>query len=424
NFLKNIYSMYIFRPLTRLYSSETSILSTFKKINKKIMKVNFINRCIKLMVPTDEKKAVSVKKKDYRVYVVIPAYNEELNIGECINHAFNQTVKPEKVIVVDDCSTDRTVEMCKLAKGKYRDLVIIEKEKNMGKSHSLSHAMKNFFLGDVAIFLDADTFMSKNYIEEIVKPFDDEKVMISTGISTPIMQRNIFGRIIFRGSVFQYLFFCFRKEAQMIRNAVSVVCGDSAAYRASFLKKVGKFPEGTNVEDMDMTWKTLEMGHRISFQKNAFVRCVDPSTFKGHCKQVFRWYTGGFQCLYKHGRNLFKAKSLFLTTLMPTYFDIFVYSPIFISGPVLFFFFPEFFTWFYFADLLFTVFSLTYIDKRMLLNLPEVYIIKFLWCSLWLTAAFKVTFEYIGGTRRWNSTWNRDEFYATPKDINLIGMEK
>lgn len=408
-FLKTLYSLYIFTPLRLLYSSDKIFFRGIKKMYKKLMKVSFFYRYSRLLVPPPEVPAL---KKDYSVFVIIPAYNEEENIGACIRSAFEQTKRPEKVIVIDDCSTDRTAEICMEAKKKYRDLVVIRQRENRGKAHNISYVINNFFLGDVTLVLDADTILSGNYIEEIAKPFDNERVMISTGISTPLESSNIFGKIIFRGSVFQYLFFCFRKEAQALRNAVSVICGDSSAYRTSFLKKLGGFPEGTVTEDMDLTWEALEMGHLISFQGKAFAKSRDPTTFKGHWKQMYRWYSGGFQCIYKHGRKLLKAKLLLFTSLLPTYFDILVYSPLFLLGPVLFFFFPTVIIWFYILDFLFTLLALLYVDWRMVTNIPEIYAIKFIWSSVWLFAALKTTFEYLGGKRVWRSRWNRDGLYA------------
>ena len=43
--------------------------------------------------------------------VIIPAYNAEKYIEECLNSVINQTLKDIEIIVIDDCSTDRTPEI-------------------------------------------------------------------------------------------------------------------------------------------------------------------------------------------------------------------------------------------------------------------------------------------------------------------------
>lgn len=199
------------------------------------------------------------KRRRYRkdnlpnVSIIIPCYNEEKNIANTIKHAFNQTHIPKKVIVIDDFSTDKSYEICISLIKKYPNLIVEKQKENKGKAFNITYALNKYSLEEIIIVLDADTFISKNYIEEIIKPFINKRVVISTGISIPVKHKNFFGRVIYNGSVFQYKFFAFRKQAQHYRNAISVVCGDSAAYRTSFLREMNGFPLGTQTEDMDLT---------------------------------------------------------------------------------------------------------------------------------------------------------------------------
>ena len=361
-----------------------------------------------ILIGVPKKKKIS----KFKVSIIIPAYNEERFIERAIRSGFNQTIKPEKVIVIDDCSTDKTPEICRELQKEFKNLVIVRQEKNKGKAFNISYVLEKIKLSEITLVLDADTWISENYIEEITKPFDDSKVVISTGMSLPFEPDNFFGKIIYRGATFQYKFFCFRKEAHSFRNAIAVISGDSSAYRTSFLKELGGFPQGTQTEDMDITWIALEKKYKVKFQKKAFAKSNDPSTFKGHWKQITRWYSGSFQCFFKHGKNLFKAKSLLFTSLIPIYFDTIVYTPVFIAAIPLWFFYPMFTYYFFLFDFIFTLAAIIYLDIKWLIYLPQIYIIKFIWAAAWLTAFAKTSFQYvILGKTYWGGAWSRDGFY-------------
>lgn len=350
-------------------------------------------------------------KAEFEVSVIIPAYNEESNIKKVIESAFNQTIPPKKVIVIDDNSTDKTYEVCEGLQEKYKGLIVFKQKKNKGKAYNITYALNNYSLSEITLVLDADTFMSNTYIQEIIKPFVNNRVVMTTGVTTLVKPNNFSGKIIFYGSDFQYRFFCFRKQAQSYRNALSVLCGDSAAYRTSFLKKMGGFPQGTETEDMDLTWIALEKKYRVVFQKKAYAKSIDASTFKGHWNQINRWYRGYFQNFYRHGKDLLKAKPLLFTTIIPSYFDSFLYAITFLLAPIFLFIYPTFAIWFYIADLTFTLAAIIYLDAREIRHLPQIYIIKFLWSVIWFNAALKTIKDILKGKTYWGGGWDRSSFH-------------
>jgi len=101
--------------------------------------------------------------------VVIPAHDESRTIALALGSLVNQTKQPRKVFVVDDASTDDTVEVVKaFASLNTLDLVLIERKENQGKTPSLKQIAK-FSDADVLFVLDGDTvLMSENYLEKVV----------------------------------------------------------------------------------------------------------------------------------------------------------------------------------------------------------------------------------------------------------------
>src|SRR4051794_16564501 len=71
---------------------------------------------------------LSVEGNEPSITVVVPAYNEEHYIGEALDAVFAQTSPPLEVIVIDDGSTDRTLEVVE----GYRDQVRLITQENRG----------------------------------------------------------------------------------------------------------------------------------------------------------------------------------------------------------------------------------------------------------------------------------------------------
>ena len=104
-----------------------------------------------------------VKNKSI-VSVVIPAYNEEEDIGGCIRTLINQSYKPLEIIFVDDGSTDKTLEIL----SKYKDIKVLKQD------HKGPGAARNFGVskskGEITVFVDADMEFKEDYIERLIKP--------------------------------------------------------------------------------------------------------------------------------------------------------------------------------------------------------------------------------------------------------------
>ena len=151
------------------------------------------------------------------------------------------------------------------------------------------------------------------------------------------------------------------------------------------------------------------------FRSKALARSYDAPSLNGHIKQITRWYSGGFQCFFKHKFKILRAKPLFFTTLLPFYIDMIIYAPLLLTALLLYPLAPRFVIGFYLADLIFSVIVLAILDPKGLLYLPAVYFIKFLWAIIWVYAGIKTTFQYVFGRETWSGRWERDNFYTQGK---------
>ncbi|MDO8623481.1 MAG: glycosyltransferase family A protein [archaeon] len=104
--------------------------------------------------------------------VIIPQYNEEKDISDCLKSLENQTYKKIEIIVVDDGSTDNSLELIKNFSKKIK--ILQQNHKGPGEARNLG--AKNA-KGEILIFVDADMMFDKDYLKYLVKPIIEEGVI-------------------------------------------------------------------------------------------------------------------------------------------------------------------------------------------------------------------------------------------------------
>lgn len=108
-----------------------------------------------------------------KVSVIIPVYNCEKYISECLESVLNQTYTNIEILIVNDGSTDRSEEIVNKYKEKDNRIVYYSQE-NSGPSEARNKGILNS-TGEYLVFIDSDDTVNKYYIEFLIKK------MISTG---------------------------------------------------------------------------------------------------------------------------------------------------------------------------------------------------------------------------------------------------
>ena len=113
--------------------------------------------------------------KSLKICAVIPAFNEEASIGSVVLKAKNHV---DKVVVVDDGSTDNTMEVAELAGAE-----VIRHEKNMGKGAALCTGFKYVSKnpGDIIVTLDADGQHNPDEIPRLLVPIVTDEADVVNG---------------------------------------------------------------------------------------------------------------------------------------------------------------------------------------------------------------------------------------------------
>lgn len=120
---------------------------------------------------------------DIIVSIIIPVYNQELYIADCLESVVNQTYSRLEIIIVDDGSTDNSYQIIK----SYLDDARIKyvKKKNEGVSVARNYGI-NLSTGKYILFIDSDDIIEKNYIEMLVRHvYDNPSIdMVVCGIKS------------------------------------------------------------------------------------------------------------------------------------------------------------------------------------------------------------------------------------------------
>lgn len=103
----------------------------------------------------------------YKVSVIIPVYNSEKYINQCIDSVLDQTYNNIELILINDGSTDNSLEILKKYKSKFSQIKIIN-QNNSGVSYSRNIGLKTA-TGDYIMFIDSDDIIIKNYIEQMME---------------------------------------------------------------------------------------------------------------------------------------------------------------------------------------------------------------------------------------------------------------
>ena len=162
------------------------------------------------------------------IYIVIPAHNEGNFIGKTLASLTRQSLLPEKIVVVDDGSTDKTAEIVKSYCEKYSFIQMVQ------NSSSTEHApgskvINAFYKGyyqldenyDVICKFDADLIFPENYLESISNYFRKDPLAGMVGGFCSIQRKNkwvpenLTGKDHIRGALKAYRKHCFIQIGQL-----------------------------------------------------------------------------------------------------------------------------------------------------------------------------------------------------------------
>lgn len=103
------------------------------------------------------------KDEKTKVSIIIPVYNEEKHISACLDNVLRQHYPDFETIVVDDGSTDRSIDIIR----RYPVRLIQQKHRGAGAARNLGVKHSR---GEILVFIDSDQILDEHFVEKLVGP--------------------------------------------------------------------------------------------------------------------------------------------------------------------------------------------------------------------------------------------------------------
>lgn len=211
------------------------------------------------------------------ISVVIPTYNAAKTLHQCLAALSHSTCSPKEIIVVNDNSTDNSVEIANCY-----NVRVINNENENG-ANICRNLGANTATGDVVLFIDSDVQIHSDTIALVAQNFDNENVDAVVGCySTYPEQKGLMTK--YKNLWIRYSYLKSKKEIDWIFGAVSAIKRD-------VFNKMGGFDSELHakhgVDDLELGKRLTSNGYKITLNKNVEVDHLKEFTLKSFIKNEF-----------------------------------------------------------------------------------------------------------------------------------------
>ncbi|MCP4108588.1 MAG: glycosyltransferase [Desulfobacteraceae bacterium] len=259
------------------------------------------------------------------VSIIIPTYNGAGILSACLDSIVSQkTDRKYEIIVVNDGSTDNTSEIVK----KYNSVTLIT-QANAGPASARNHGAEKA-VGDILLFIDDDCIAEPDWLDAMIKPFEDPKTSGAKGAYLTNQKEWIakFVQIEYE-----------EKYDELSRHKyIDFIDTYSAAFRRQiFIDERGYDTNFStaSVEDQEFSFRLANMGYKMVFVPRAKVFHTHVTTINSYIRKKFKIGYWKVLALNKNPNKVFgdshtpltlKMQILLTTTLFLSF--LFILTPL------------------------------------------------------------------------------------------------
>lgn len=296
-----------------------------------------------------------------KVSIIIPAYNEQLNIDRCIVSLKAQTYPQHliEVIVINDGSTDHTGEVVNghiqgtahwnghirlhnrvIPALEFSGVLTLVQGGRLGKPEAVNQGLAQA-RGDLVMTIDSDAVLEPEAVEQAVTAFLRDPQLIAATAHLIVdynllVQSNDLGwvtldddnlpvplplsamqRFLAAAQFVEYLqAFRIGRHAEAVLGELFTLSGACAIFRREALVKVGGYHGRTVSEDTDTTFSFQRQGHRVSYLPQVRVHLAPTIDWQELYAQRVRWQRGELEVMSVH-QDMLGEQSRFWNWSMP-----------------------------------------------------------------------------------------------------------
>lgn len=225
------------------------------------------------------------------VSILVAAYNEEGLIAQKIENTLALDYPNQKiqVIIVTDGSTDQTP----IKVGKYKDIHLLHSNKRGGKMAAIKRAIP-FVEGEIILFTDANTFLNKIAVKELVKHYQNQKVGAVAGEKRIHVDQTADASSAGEGFYWKYESLLKRWDYELYSNVGAA--GELFSIRTALYEPV---ESDTIIDDHMIAMRIAEKGFIIAYEPRAYAIESASENSKEELKRKIRIAAGGIQSILR-----------------------------------------------------------------------------------------------------------------------------
>lgn len=193
-----------------------------------------------------------------KLSIIVPVYNAELFLDKCVNSLLHQTLSNVEIILVNDGSTDNSLEICYRFEAQ-DERVKVFTQRNSGQSKARNVGLDNA-QGEYVAFVDSDDWVEEDYFEKLLDACIRNEADVSC--ASILRVRNYSQKI--RIKYDKEEIFTDPQEKIDAARVPDMCYVWNKVYSRSFLDKIGlRFKEGMFFEDVDFVTKAVFFSNKI-----------------------------------------------------------------------------------------------------------------------------------------------------------------
>ena len=250
------------------------------------------------------------------VSVLVPVKNEEKVVGRLLDSLVRLDYPKEnlEVVVVEDESKDRTLEICKSYAEKYPWIKVFHRDASLGKGDALNFAFHQSS-GEIVATFDADDVPEEQAVKKALRYFNSPETGAVHGFHRTL---NLRESIVSRLAAYENFLYRLSNDGKYALRLFVTFSGSNTFFRRSALEKVGLWDPKSLVEDAELS---VRFARAHIATRLAPVECWQemPARVGSLFKQRIRWSGGNMLTGVKHWnawRSMSLAKTLDMEALM------------------------------------------------------------------------------------------------------------